>query len=316
MRDYAQHLLRRSLRLFFTLAKVMLPIMLLVQIGQWLGWVDALGRVFGPVMGLLNLPAQAALIWMASVFVGVYGALAVLASLAAGLEMTAAQFSALASMILFAHSLPVEQAIVRRAGASFWATAALRLGAAISYGGAVSWACNAMGWLSQPVSFEWLQGADMAGDPAHLSVGAWLQGTATSLALTFVVITVLLVLLVLLDIMDRSGLTRALRRGLTPVLRWSGLEPQVAPVTMLGVLLGLSYGGALIIEEAQRQQFSARTRFLALSWLSLSHSLIEDTLLLVAVGANGWIVLLGRVLLTLLVVAALARLWRPDARPA
>ncbi|OZI70729.1 hypothetical protein [Bordetella genomosp. 12] len=305
---YLHGVLSRSLRLFLALAKIMLPIMALVQLGQWLGWVDVLGHVFGPVMGWLNLPAQAALIWMASVFVGVYGALAALAGLAGGLDITAGQFSALAAMVLFAHNLPVEQAIVRRAGASFWATAGLRLGAALVYGAAVSWTCHAMGWLSQPMAFEWLQGAESSG--AELSLWQWLHGTAVSMALTFVVITGLLILL---DVMQRCGLTRALTRALTPVLRWSGLEPQVAPVTMLGVLLGLSYGGALIIEEAQRQQFSARTRFLALSWLSLSHSLIEDTLLLLAVGANIGIVLVGRVALTLLIVAALARLWPEPA---
>ncbi|MCJ9714613.1 permease, partial [Bordetella hinzii] len=92
MLAYVHHLLRRGLRLFYALAKVMLPIMLLVQIGQWLGWIDALGHFLGPVMAWLNLPAQAALIWMASIFVGVYGALAALAGLAGGLDMTAAQF--------------------------------------------------------------------------------------------------------------------------------------------------------------------------------------------------------------------------------
>ena len=45
------------------------------------------------------------------------------------------------------------------------------------------------------------------------------------------------------------------------------------------VLLVLTYGGALIIEEAERRAFPARTRFLALAWLSLSHALIEDTAL-------------------------------------
>jgi hypothetical protein len=82
---------------------------------------------------------------------------------------------------------------------------------------------------------------------------------------------------------------------------------------MAGVLLGMVYGGALIIEETGKQQFSARTRFLALAWLSLSHGLIEDTALMLMLGASAWVVLAGRVLLTMLVVAALARLWRQGA---
>ena len=132
-----------------------------------------------------------------------------------------------------------------------------------------------------------------------------LQGTAFSLAITFAIIVGLLVLL---DLLERSGITPRITAALTPLLKFSGLESRAAPVTTVGVLLGLSYGGALIIDEAERQQFTARTRFLALSWLSLSHSLIEDTALLVALGADIWIVLVGRVLVTLLVVAALARL--------
>ncbi|WP_255032335.1 hypothetical protein [Bordetella genomosp. 1] len=295
--------------MFYALAKIMVPIMALVQVAQWLGWIEALGQAFGPVMGLLNLPAGAGIVWIASVLVGLYGAIAALIGLSATLDMTTGQFSALASMILFAHSLPVEQAIVRRAGASFWATTGLRLGAAVIYGGAVSWLSHWSGWLTEPMSFQWLQGSQDVIDPADYTLWQWLHATAFSLLLTYAVI---LALLVLLDVMKRIGLTALITRALTPVLRWVGLDASVAPVTMVGTLLGLSYGGALIIEEAERLQLSARTRFLALSWLSLSHSLIEDTALVMALGADGWVVLGGRVVLTLLVVGALARLWRAD----
>lgn len=306
---YFCQLIRRSGRMFYALAKIMVPIMALVQVAQWLGWIEALGQAFGPVMGLLNLPAGAGIVWIASVLVGLYGAIAALIGLSATLDMTTGQFSALASMILFAHSLPVEQAIVRRAGASFWATTGLRLGAAVIYGGAVSWLSHWSGWLSEPMSFQWLQGSQDVIDPADYTLWQWLHATAFSLLLTYAVI---LALLVLLDVMKRIGLTALITRALTPVLRWVGLDASVAPVTMVGTLLGLSYGGALIIEEAERLQLSARTRFLALSWLSLSHSLIEDTALVMALGADGWVVLGGRVVLTLLVVGALARLWRAD----
>ena len=134
---------------------------------------------------------------------------------------------------------------------------------------------------------------------------AWIQATAFSLVLTFVII---LVLVLALDALDRLGITRRITAALMPLLRISGLNAQVAPVTTVGVLLGLTYGGALIIEESEKQNFSPRTRFLALSWLSLSHSLIEDTLLLMALGADVWVVLVGRVAVTLAIVAALARL--------
>src|SRR5690606_15156818 len=162
--SYLLNLWRRSRRLFLVLLKVMLPIMILVQVGQWLGWVDVLGRAIAPAMGLLDLPPEAGIVWVAGMCVGVYGAIAALIGLAPVLDLNAAQLSVLCSMVLFAHGRPVEQAIVRRAGASFWATTGLRVGAAILYGAAVAWTCRWAGWLQEPVSLGWLQSSALASD--------------------------------------------------------------------------------------------------------------------------------------------------------
>lgn len=294
---------KRSTRLFWSVAKVMLPVMVLVELAQAAGLVDWVGRAIAPAMGLMHLPPEAGIVWATTVLVGIFGGIASLSALAGTFDMTAAQLSALAAMMLFAHALPVEQAIVRRAGASFWITGALRLGTAILYGAGVSWLCASFDLLSTPVSLEWLRGSTFTQESSGIT--GWLMATSVSLGITF---TIIVVLVIILDALDRLGITRRITAALTPVLRISGLSADVAPVTTVGVLLGLTYGGALIIEEAEKKNFPKRTRFLALSWLSLSHSLIEDTLLLVALGADIWVVLVGRVVITLIIVAALARI--------
>lgn len=312
MPAYLLALLRRSWRMFITVAKVMLPVMVVVQAAQQLGLVAVIGGFISPFMSVLNLPAEAGIIWATTLLVGMYGGIASLAGLASSIDMTTGQVSALCAMMLFAHAIPVEQSIVRRAGASFAATAALRIGTAAVYGAAVSWASHYTGVLADPVSFEWLRGSSLM-SAGGSGVFAWLQSTAFSLALTFLII---MGLAFALDMLERLGITRRFTAAMMPLLRLSGLDARVAPVTTVGVLLGLTYGGALIIEEAEKQKFSARTRFLALSWLSLSHSLIEDTLLLMALGADVWVILVGRVMLTLAIVAALAKLiWRGDRSP-
>lgn len=295
-------LLARGRRLFVSLMKVMLPVMIAVQLAQHWGWIDALGHAIAPAMAWLALPPEAGLIWITGAFVGIYGAIAAMIGLASQLELTAGQLSALCAMLLFAHALPVEQSIVRRAGASFWATGALRVAVALAYGGAVAWFSRLTGVMDDPVSLAWLRASSSTGDTG---LWAWAQATALSLAMTF---AVLVSLLVLLDALDRTGITARITSMLTPLLRFSGLDARAAPVTTVGVLLGLTYGGALIIEESEKQQFDSRTCFLALAWLSLSHALIEDTVLLLALGANIWVVLVGRVAITLLLIAALARL--------
>lgn len=309
MISYIFATISRSWRMFITIAKIMLPVMVVVQVAQHFGIVTAAGHLLGPVMGLLNLPAEAGIIWATTLLTGIYGGLASLSSLSGSLELTGGQLSALAAMMLFAHNIPVEQSIVRRAGASFATTGILRVTTAVIYGGVVAWLSHLTGWLSEPLHFDWLRGTEFIAETPADSYWAWAQATAFSLMLTFGII---LALVFTLDALNRLGITRRITAGITPMLRFSGLDAQVAPVTTVGVLLGLSYGGALIIEESTRQQFSARTRFLALSWLSLSHSLIEDTILLLALGADIWIVLVGRVLVTLAIVAFLARITRPD----
>jgi hypothetical protein len=91
-----------------------------------------------------------------------------------------------------------------------------------------------------------------------------------------------------------------------PLLRLSGISRDLAPVTMVGVLLGLTYGGGLIIKEAQEKNFEPKMRVLALCWISLGHSLIEDTGLMLAVGADIWVILVIRVVLILLVIRLIA----------
>ena len=278
--------------------------MFLVHFADQLGLVAAAGDVLGPLMALFNLPAEAGIIWATNILVGIYGGLASLATLSSTLELTHGQLSAMAAMILISHNIPVEQSIVRKAGASFLWTAIIRIVVAGVYGGVIAWISKLSGWLDSPISLTWMQGSEFLsnGEPGFWQ---WLQGVAFSLVLTYGIIVVLVFVL---DLCDRLRITQRITALITPLLKLSGLNQQAAPVTTVGVLLGLSYGGALIIEQAEQNNFSPRTRFLALSWLSLSHSLIEDTVLLMAVGANVWIILVGRLLLTMAVVALLARL--------
>ena len=307
MLHYLHTICQRSTRMFLTIVRIMLPVMVIVYIADRLGLVRLAGEALTPAMGLLGLPPEAGIIWATTILTNIYGGMASMAALSAGMDMTVAQVSALGAMMLFAHNVPTEQSVVRRAGASALITGALRIVVALIYGGAVSWACRALDVLQEPVSLAWMQqDAGLVQGPPD--VWPWILSTLQSLALVLVVIVGLVILL---DVLERLGITRLVTRLLTPVLRLSGLEERAAPLTTVGVLLGLAYGGALIIEAAERENYSPRTRLLALSWLSLCHALIEDTLLILALGANIWVILVLRGLATLGVLAALAALTRP-----
>lgn len=310
MLAYLNTIRQRSTRMFLTVTRIMLPVMVIVYVADRLGLVRVAGELLAPAMALLGLPPEAGIIWATTILTNIYGGMASMAALSDNLQMNIAQVSALGAMMLFAHNLPTEQSIVRRAGASALVTGALRLLAGLVYGTATVWICSLMGWLQDPVSFAWMhQDAQLTQGPPD--VLTWMLSTAKSLVL---VLFVIIGLVILLDVLERLGITRLVTRMLTPVLRLSGLEDRAAPLTTVGVLLGLAYGGALIIEAAEREDYSPRTRLLALSWLSLCHALIEDTLLIMALGANVWVILVIRGVFTLGILATLAAMTRPHTR--
>lgn len=307
---YLKTIFLRATHMFRVVAFVMAPVMLLVYLADRLGVVAWVGRVLAPAMALLDLPPDAGIIWATTALSGMYAGIGALATLSGGLHLTVAQMSALAAMMLFAHNLPTEQAIVRRAGASALITGGLRVAAALSYGAGVAWVCKLGGWLQQPVSFAWLsaRSAAEAGTPDFLP---WLLATGRALLMIWAIICVLVVVL---DAFERSGITHWLTRLLSPVLRASGVDERAAPMTTAGMLVGLTYGGALVIDATSRERYSRRTLLLALCWLALFHSLLEDTLLVVALGADLWIILVLRGAVTLAIMAALAALTGPRTR--
>lgn len=54
----------------------------------------------------------------------------------------------------------------------------------------------------------------------------------------------------------------------------------------MGVTLGLAFGGGLLIKEAQSGKISKRDIFAAITLLGFFHSVIEDTLLVMLIGAH------------------------------
>jgi len=82
---------------------------------------------------------------------------------------------------------------------------------------------------------------------------------------------------------------------LRPFLRVLGISKEVTNLTIIGITLGLSFGGGLLISEAKRGHTAARDVFTAIMLLNLLHSLIEDTLLTMLIGADFYTIFWGTI---------------------
>ena len=123
---------------------------------------------------------------------------------------------------------------------------------------------------------------------------------------------ILLGLSILLDALRRSGLMDLCLRAMAPVLSLAGIRGEARQFAAIGLFLGISYGGGGLIAEARSGSIPRRQVFIACVFRGFAHSLIEDTLIVLSIGANVWAVLLGRVVFATVATAVIARLLPPD----
>ncbi|WP_051694216.1 hypothetical protein [Desulfohalovibrio reitneri] len=280
-----------------SLFKVMVPVAAAVKLAQDLELISLLAAPLEPFMRLCGLPAELGLAWAAALLNSVYAGLAVLAELAPRLDMSAAQATILATMMLIAHGLPVEAAISRAAGVSAWFQCLLRFCAALLAGVVLHWTYGGLDALQGPANIL------LAPPEGGNGWGTWLINQARLLGSILVAVTVLIALLRWLE---RIGVTRLMDRLLGPVLRLLGIGPRASSIAVVGLTLGLSYGGGLIIAEAKRG-LPARDVFAVLSLMGLAHALIEDTLLMLLAGGHLSGILLTRGLIALVLTAVISR---------
>lgn len=297
---FLRRLLGDSLSLYWELVKIMVPVMVAVKVAVGFGLIEAATVVFAPLMGLVGLPQEMGLVWATAALVNIYGGAAALIGVLPQAPLTVAQVTVLLSMILAAHSMPVEQRVCQKAGAGLVFTTALRLGAALAYGAILNGIYAALDVLQQPVVIAWL--------PATAPDAGWLEWGANSLITLATIFGIIVALLAVLRLLDASGVTAFLTRALAPVLRAMGIGPQATPLAMVGVLLGLSYGGGLIIREARAGTLAPRDVFLAVCFMAICHSMIEDTLFMIALGGHWSGIVVGRLVFSLVVMAVLARI--------
>jgi hypothetical protein len=229
-------------------------------------------------MQLVGLPDSMGLVWATTLITNIYGGMIIFVSMAAQEPLTIAQVTVLGGMMLLAHNLPVEVRIAQKTGVRIAFNLLLRIGGALLFGFLLHLIYSSGNWLQESNVLLWKP--DAITDPS-LPAWAWMQ--LKTLAQVFIVIAVLVAFLKLLK---TTGFERILIFLLSPILRLLGLGNKTASITIIGMNLGLTYGGGLLIAEAKKGELSQREVFGAISLIAICHSLIEDTLLVMLLGAD------------------------------
>ena len=302
----AKNILRDTIKTSIALFKIIIPLSIITKILTDAGVTDYLGQMLAPLMQLLGLPGSMGLVWATAMVTNIYGGITVFAALAPEAGLTVAQVTVLTTMMLVAHSLPVEVRITQVAGLRLWTMLTLRISCALVLGWLLYHIYTWGGFLQTPNEALW---SPPLRDP---SWPGWAQAEIKNLATIFLIILGLIFLLRLLAWLKIINLLEIL---LEPILTRLGMSRAAAPTTIIGMILGLSYGGGLIIQEAHSGRLGKHNVFFSLALLSICHSIIEDGLLMALLGGDLSGVLWARVGFALLVIFLLVKIVRrlPEA---
>lgn len=282
--------LKKSGRTTLWLLKIILPISLLVRFLDYFGALAFIAQFLDPVFLHLGLPGSTAIIFITSIFLPLYAPLAIIMSM----TVTLRELTILALMCQIAHNLPVECAIQAKTGTSFWSMFTLRVVVSILVGILLNLILPAeMGMpLFAKVNTEVMTSV---GDVLVL----WLKSSVQMALLIFTIITALNVLY---KTLEHYNLITKLSKAMEPVLRFFGLPASTGFLWLIGYIVGLAYGGAMMIDQMNDGKVTRSDAELLNYHLAVSHSVIEDNLLFVALGVSVWWILGVRLAVAWIVV--------------
>ncbi len=292
---------RETLTIYWVLLRITVPISIMTELLSRLGVIEAVSPAFAPVMNLFGLPSELGLAWLTAMFVGIWGAVPLIFTLVPASALSVADVTVFLALILFAHGLPIEQKIIQQAGPGIVATTLLRIAGGLVYAFLLHKILLTTGWLSAPVN------------PAWLPVSATPEWSQYFWSLGETMLMMLVVLFVLswsLEVLKVTGILSLMMKALEPILRLAGIRGEAGHLTAVGLLLGISYGAGLLIREARSGPVSPRQIFLSCIFMGFAHAIIEDTLLLVSLGADIYSILIGRLAFAIAATAAIAVLLR------
>jgi hypothetical protein len=279
-----------AIRTIWFLLRVIVPVTFAVSLLDWFGALSWIARLMTPLMGFVGLPGEASLVFISSIFLSIYSAIAVALSMTLDLRSA----TILAIMCLTAHNLIVETAVMKKTGSSGTKMVFLR----VAFAFAAAFVFNLLLPDSlRSVPFSFVSAATRLELLGLLA--AWgLSTVGLALKITLIVLGVM----VAQRLLEEFEVMSFLSRLFVPVMRFFGLPREASFLWIVINVVGYAYGAGIVEEQVKAGSIKPQEADLFNHHAGVCHSLMEDTILFLAVGVPLFWITLPRLLLALLAV--------------
>ncbi|MDD2798725.1 MAG: nucleoside recognition domain-containing protein [Bacteroidales bacterium] len=283
-------ILPKALRLGWFLLRMILPISLAVRLLDYFGILEFLAQYLSPIFQYIGLSGNTAIVFLTSMFLPLYAPIAILTSMA----ITMREATILALMCLVSHNLLVETSIQRSTGSSFAKMLVIRILMSFVF----AFTLNAL--MPHDGFGKWMVADSLskANSIAEI-IQMWFF---SSVKLSLLIIGIITVLMFIQRLLLEYKLLEPFAKSLSPLMRVFGLSETAGFSWIVGNVVGLSYGGAIMIEEVKEGRLSKKDSDLLNHHLAINHSMVEDNLLFIALGISAWWIIVPRLIYAIIVV--------------
>ena len=287
------NIFQETTKIFWILFKVILPVVIVIRALELIGAIPFLAKFLEPLTSFIGIDGSLGLVWMAAILVNIYAGLAAFASLQAIFDYSVAETTILGLIILIAHSLPIEVAIAKKSRISWIFNLSFRFINAIVAGKILNLIFTKYELFNEPnqsvlqvpnelvSNFEW----------ATLQIQNF-----------FIIFLIIFFIISTINVFKSLGVWSLIINIMKIPLSYLGMSEKVANIILIGLTLGISFGGGFLIEESKKNNISKKDILLSLSFLSLCHSIIEDTILILLLGSHISGILFFRFIYTVIII--------------
>ena len=270
------------------LLRLMIPISLAVTLLQHFGVIAWIAGYLNPVFQYLGLPGSSAIIFISGAAAGTYAGIASMMSI----QLTLRQATIVGLMMALCHALPMECAVNKKTGSSFWLMAVIRI--------VMAFVCAVYLNLVLPeMNTPYLYLGAAADSSLAEVLTTW---TISQVKLSLMVVLIIFCLMFIQQLIERKGWLRPLSDFFAPLMRLFGLPREGAYLWLVGNVLGISYGSAVMVELKDRGIITQEDANEVNYHLIMNHSLLEDTIVFSLTGISVFWIVSTRVLFAMIIV--------------
>ncbi|MDD3525137.1 MAG: hypothetical protein PHQ41_10650 [Candidatus Cloacimonetes bacterium] len=283
--------LKQALKVSWILLKIYIPVSLLTAFLDRLGFLDFIAPYFEPLMKLLGLPGEAALVFLAAWVNNLFAAIAA----ASVLDLSVRQITLIAIVTGFAHNLIVETGILVKLKMGRPAIALTRI--VFSF---------LAGILLHRIMPQTLRGTSLTNYETAAAF-SWPELFLKILITAAEILLMMFLIMLLYELVLLWKQRGKIKNAFSGITRYFGMSPSAMGPWLVGTFIGIAYGAGILFSMNKKQVLTHKDNCMLTLSMCLLHAVVEDTVIFAAIGANVFWILGFRILIMFLILSIIAR---------